>query len=75
MKKYKNLSGTTGVVAYETADDSITVEFEGGGIYLYTYQSAGRSNVEQMKVLAATGKGLSTFIAKYVRDCYATKLR
>ncbi|MEX0779514.1 MAG: hypothetical protein WD037_07255 [Balneolales bacterium] len=75
MEKYKNLSGTTGVVAYETADNSITVKFQGGGTYLYTYQSAGQSNVEQMKELAASGKGLSTFIVRNVRNSYAMKLR
>lgn len=75
MVRYKNLSGTSGVAAYETGRDSIAVEFEDGAIYLYTYRSAGRSNIEKMKSLAAVGCGLSTFIARYVRKAYAAKLR
>jgi hypothetical protein len=72
MKRYKNLSGNSGVVAYKFDGDSITVQFE-DGVYQYTYASTGRSRVERMKVLAAAGTGLSTFIARYVRDAYAAK--
>jgi hypothetical protein len=72
---YKNLSGISGVVAYEIAQDSITVEFEDGGTYLYTYQSTGSSSIEQMKTLAAAGRGLSTFIVEHVRKAYEAKLR
>jgi len=75
MKRYRNLSGRSGVVAYETSPDSITVEFEDGGTYLYTYQSAGAPQVEEMKLLAATGRGLSTFIVTHVRKAYAARLR
>lgn len=75
MRRYKNLSGISGVIAYETTDDSITVEFEGGETYLYTFQSTGQAQVEKMKALAAAGKGLSTFISRYVRESYAAKLR
>jgi hypothetical protein len=75
MVRYKNASGNSGVVAYEIGRDSIAVEFEDGAIYLYTYQSAGRSNIEEMKSLAAAGRGLSTFIVRCVRKAYAAKLR
>ena len=74
MVRYKNVSGTSGVVAYETGRESIAVEFEDGAIYLYTYRSAGRSNIESMKSLAAAGRGLSTFIARSVHKAYAAKL-
>lgn len=63
------------MVSYEIARDAIAVEFEDGAIYLYTYESAGRSNIEQMKKLALAGSGLSTFIVKRVRKAYAAKLR
>jgi hypothetical protein len=73
LERYGNLSGNSGVVAYEIARESVTVEFQDGGMYLYTYQSAGRYNVEHMKVLAASGRGLSAFIARHVGKAYAAK--
>jgi hypothetical protein len=75
MERYKNLSRDSGVVAYEIGRDSVTVKFHDGATYLYTYASAGEPNVEQMKVLAVTGRGLSTFIARHARMAYAAKLR
>ncbi len=75
MTPYKNLSRTSGVVAYEIAPDSIEVEFDDGASYLYTEKSAGASNLERMKDLAEAGLGLSTFIVRHVRKAYATRLR
>jgi hypothetical protein len=46
------------------------VQFVNGGKYKYTYASAGKENVEKMKVLAIEGKGLSTFIQQHVKDMY-----
>jgi hypothetical protein len=73
MQRYRNLSGVSGVVAYEIADEAITVKFTDGGTYVYSYASAGRPNVEQMKLLARAGKGLSTFISQNVQKAYASK--
>ena len=64
MKRYRNLSGVSGVVAYGTGPDFIDVEFRGGARYRYSHRSAGQDKVEAMKLLAAAGRGLSTFIAK-----------
>ncbi len=75
MERYNNLNGDSGVAAYEIGDDSIKVEFRDGHIYLYTYQSAGRENIERMKELAIAGRGLSTFIIKFVGKRYASRLR
>ncbi len=75
MERYKNLSGNSGIVVYEIGDDSIKVEFRDGHLYLYTYQSAGRINIEKMKELAIAGRGLNTFISKFVRKHYASRLR
>ena len=36
MEPYKNLSGNSGVVAYETGPDFIKVQFSDGGVYVYT---------------------------------------
>jgi hypothetical protein len=71
MEQYKNLSGRSGVAAYELGDGSITVEFKDGGRYLYTDASAGPENIRQMRRLAQCGAGLATFINRVVRERYA----
>jgi hypothetical protein len=73
MPRYANLDGHSGVVAYETAPDSITLTFVGGERYLYDHARPGRDAVERMKKLAKTGRGLSTFVAQHVREAYARK--
>ncbi len=75
MEHYRNRGGDSGVVAYEIGSDSITVMFSDESIYLYTYQSAGRANIEHMKRLAIDGEGLNSFINRRVRKDYARKLR
>ncbi len=72
MKKYGRLSGDSGVLAYQLADEEIKVKFVDGTVYLYSYASAGPVHVERMKQLARDGKGLSTYISKHVRDNYAS---
>jgi hypothetical protein len=74
MCTYKNISGDSGVVAYQAGKDSILVQFADGGIYEYTCASTGHNRVESMKILAAKGRGLATFINRYVRDAYARKV-
>ncbi len=73
MEEYKNLAGDSGVVRYEIGVDFIRVQFSNNTIYLYTYTSAGRNNIERMKKLAQDGKGLNTFINKNVRKAYARR--
>lgn len=74
MQRYGNLTGNSGVTGYEIARDGIIIEFNDGDCYLYNYASTGRKNVETMKRLAETGRGLSTFVSQHVRDAYAAKL-
>ena len=74
MKRYKNLSGNSGGLAYEIGEDFIKVKFRDGGVYLYNYHRTGRDKVERMKELAEEGRGLSTFISRYVKERYAEKL-
>jgi hypothetical protein len=75
MQPYKNAAENSGVSAYEIADDFIVVEFQDGSTYLYDYKSTGKTNIEQMKILALTGKGLTTYINQHVRERYAEKLK
>jgi hypothetical protein len=67
MKTYKNLSGNSGVVAYEVGEKHIHIKFEGeSSVYTFNYRRPGRKQVEQMKALALKGQGLSTYISQEV---------
>jgi len=65
LKRYANLSGQSGVTAYEVRGAAIVVQFQGGERYEYTASSAGGAAVAQMQHLARTGRGLSTYIARH----------
>lgn len=74
MKQYANLSGNSGVLAYETGPDWIDVKFRNGDTYLYTHDKPGALHVETMKRLAAAGKGLSGYISQNLQGKgYASK--
>jgi hypothetical protein len=73
MKRYLDVSSTSGVRAYEIAEQSVTVQFADGVTYVYSYASAGRERVEEMKRCALAGRGLSTYISQHVREAYASK--
>ena len=64
----------SGVVAYRIGRDFIVLKYRDGGIYVYNYNRPGREHVEQMKQLAISGKGLTTYINQYVRGAYAFQL-
>lgn len=67
MTSYKSKSGKeTGVEAFETGADFIRVKFKHAGQpYTYSWQSAGKTAVEKMKMLARAQKGLSTYISQH----------
>jgi hypothetical protein len=74
MQPYKNLSGTSGVVAFAVGEHHIDIKFQDGHKYRYDYTKPGKGEVETMKSLAETGKGLATFISQNVRERFAKKL-
>jgi hypothetical protein len=74
VETYVNRSGDSGITAYEIGADYIVVQFIGGDVYRYTYRSAGKRAIETMKKLAATGKGLSTYISQTIRQQYEKRL-
>ncbi len=67
MQGYANNGGDSGVSGYEYGDDYIIIEFKEGKnrFYKYTYLSAGRSAVDQMKNLADVGHGLNSYVSTY----------
>ncbi len=74
MPIYMNLGGDSNVASYEEGADFIRVTFKAGGTYEYTNASAGAANIAQMKILARAGQGLSSYISRYVRKAYASKM-
>lgn len=74
MNRYKNLRGNSGVVAYEIAENSITIQFNDGALYLYNDSRPGRRNVDKMKQLALSGSGLNSLISREIKKNYYSKL-
>jgi hypothetical protein len=75
VKLYKDISGNSGVVAYEIGKDYIKIRFKHEDhVYLYSYHNPGKKHVEAMKRLAEAGEKLSTYISVNVRDNYEAKL-
>jgi|tagenome__1003787_1003787.scaffolds.fasta_scaffold20344129_1 hypothetical protein len=56
MTRYKNFSGSSGVLSYQLSIDSITIKFADRTNYLHSFELAGRADVEEMKRLAIAGK-------------------
>jgi hypothetical protein len=67
-------SAKSGVVAYALHDDAIDIEFANGEVYRYDASAPGAVDVELMERFARAGRGLATYISKYVKDRYAAKL-
>lgn len=73
--RYKNLSGDSGVAAYDIDGDVLTVEFTTGAIYEYDAASAGPWEFREMCNLAPRGRGLNAFINSYAKHGYRRKVR
>ena len=73
MTEYKNLSGESGIIAYEIGSDFIRLQFEDKEVYLYTEDSTGIEHIAKMKELAEKGRGLNTYVNQHVRKNYETK--
>jgi len=71
MTEYLDLDNDSGIKAYEISSDRISVKFKDTAkIYVYSYTSAGKDNVEHMKKLAQSGDGLNSFINLNVKYKY-----
>lgn len=70
MTLYSDLGGNSNIYAFSLGVDYVDVQFNGGKVYRYSYNSAGKEKVEQMKNLAIQGHGLNSYIMKYARYDY-----
>lgn len=73
LTPYRNRSGTSGIAAYALLDEGILVRFVDGVTYRYGPQRPGRHHVGKMKSLALGGRGLATYISRYVGDKYEAR--
>ena len=71
MEQYLDLDGDSGIIAYETGDTYIRVQFDRTfNIYKYSYYKAGQLHVKKMKILAKSGNGLNSYIMRNVRNLH-----
>lgn len=68
MKRYGDQKGNSGIRGYESGEDFIVIWFKDCSKYKYSYKSAGANHIEEMKSLAAKGKGLNTYPNTHVSD-------
>ncbi|MCB5186127.1 hypothetical protein LG201_13010 [Methylobacillus gramineus] len=64
MEIYKDVDGDSGISAYEIGEDRVSIRLISGAIYVYTFASAGREHIENMKKLAKGGDGLNSYIKR-----------
>jgi hypothetical protein len=74
MIRYADLNGNSGVVAYRCGRDWMDVKFVDGQTYRYDFRSAGIAAIRRMKLLAALGSGLATYINQHAHDRYLKRL-
>ncbi len=74
MQKYQNLSGKSSIESYELGNNRIIVQYKNGSAFLFNQSYSGTLDLNIMKDLAQTGKGLSTFIQRFVGNGYWSQL-
>ena len=70
MERYLNLGGNSNIKEYSIGQDYIDVVFGSGSLYRYSYKSAVKDKVEQMKILARKGVSLNSYIMRCARMDY-----
>lgn len=75
MERYQNRGGNSGIVAFVTTDDSITLKFKDGWHYIYNSIRPGQTDVTLMKAMAKSGSGLHAYINRKIRNNYFHKFR
>lgn len=64
-QKYRDRDNNSNIEQTEYGVDWITVDFKDRSQYNYTYRSAGRDAIEEMKRLADCGDGLNSYISRH----------
>lgn len=73
---YKSENPNAGVQNYELVKGGIILEFADRDFrYVYNAEKPGAHHVAEMIRLARSGRGLTTYVNKHIRDNYAAKFR
>jgi hypothetical protein len=71
MNEYLDKNENYSITHYQIAKENIIVWFKGRRAYSYSYKGeAGKTHVENMKVLAIEGRGLCEYIHNNVWAAY-----
>jgi len=70
MERYANRRGNSPITHFQIEVERILIWFNGGKSYSYSYSTASKYHVEQMKILAISGSGLSAYITHNVKFLY-----
>lgn len=70
MEAYKNRRGNSPITHFQIEESKIIVWFKGNNKYTYSNNKAGKTHVDQMKILAKNGSGLSAYISHNVKYLY-----
>ena len=73
MTPYSNKDGKSGIAAYELGKGYIRVMFKSRDVYRYDHIRPGITAVSEMQALAIAGRGLNSYIGKYVRKNFSLK--
>ena len=75
MVKYENLSGRSNVEFFEIHNHYIDVVFYNCGfVYRYSCVRPGKAIVDHLKELATNGLGLNSYISRFVKKNYDTRI-
>jgi len=68
QQPYRNQGGNSQILSYETGNEFLKVEFaETGAVFKFSYRTAGKRHVDEMKRLAQSGEGLDKYICENMR--------
>ncbi len=70
MVEYKDIDGDSWIIEYEIWVDFIDVKFKSWKVYTYSYDSASKIHIENMKKLALVWNWLNSYIMKNCRNLY-----
>lgn len=73
MIKYLNKNNDSLIDSYNYTRSSITIRLKNGLFYLFTTNKLNQEIINEMKLLAVRGCGLSAYINRYCKNAYDSK--